>query len=416
MKIYLFLIVIAYILKEAFKYLVIYMNLNHMMRKGDVVPPEFDGKINKEGMKKAGDYQSERVRFGMIASLFNNIVIIVFIFGGLLSLYNRWISSLNLPFIFAGWLFFILLFYTNEILSIPFGLYSSFKIEARYGFNTMTPRLWLSDFLKSISISTAMNSLLILAGLLLIQWAPDSWWIWVWTFILVYSIFFMYISPYVIEPLFNKFAPIDDESLRERIIRLTDKVGIHVGRILKMDASKRSRHTNAYFTGIGKTKRIVLFDTLLSGMDQDEIIAVLAHEIGHWKGRHILKMMVISAIVSLVALFLTFRLTQSDLLLRLFNISTDTLFVKLFIISFLAGIVATPLKWFMSWLSRRHEREADRTSYELTSDGERMVSALVKLSKENLSNLYPHPLYVAIYYSHPPVLERIRYIRSLLKA
>jgi STE24 endopeptidase len=277
----------------------------------------------------------------------------------------------------------------------------------------MTLRLWLSDFLKSISISTAMNSLLILAGLLLIQWAPEHWWIWVWAFILAYSIFIMYLSPYVIEPLFNKFAPIDDESLRERIIRLTDKVGIHVGRILKMDASKRSRHTNAYFTGIGKTKRIVLFDTLLSGMDQDEIIAVLAHEIGHWKGRHILKMMVISGCVSLVALFLTFRLAQSDLLLRLFNISEDTLFAKLFTISFLAGIVGTPLKWFMSWLSRRHEREADRTSYELTSDGERMVSALVKLSKENLSNLYPHPLYAALYFSHPPVLERIRYIRSL---
>ncbi|HLF87006.1 MAG TPA: M48 family metallopeptidase [Nitrospiria bacterium] len=415
MKIYLFLIIIAYIFKEAFKYLVIYMNLNRMRRKGDVVPPEFNGKINREGMKKTVDYQSERVRFGLIASLFNNIVIITFTFCGLLSIYNRWITSLNLPFIFAGWLFFILLFYANEILSIPFGLYSSFKIEARYGFNTMTPRLWLSDFLKSISISTAMNSLLILAGLLLIQWAPDSWWIWVWAFILAYSMFIMYISPYVIEPLFNKFAPIDDESLREKIIRLTDKAGIHVGRILKMDASKRSRHTNAYFTGIGKTKRIVLFDTLLSGMDQDEIIAVLAHEIGHWKGRHILKMMVISAIVSLVALFLTFRLTQSDLLLRLFNISTDTLFAKLFIISFLAGIVGTPLKWLMSSISRRHEREADRTSYELTSDGERMVSALVKLSKENLSNLYPHPLYVAIYYSHPPVVERIRYIRSLAR-
>ncbi|MEK7871274.1 MAG: M48 family peptidase, partial [Nitrospirota bacterium] len=187
MKIYPFLILIAYILKEAFKYLVIYLNLNEMRRKGDIVPPEFDGKINKEGMKKAGDYQSERVRFGLIASLFNNIVIIAFIFGSLLGLYNRWIAFLNLPFIFAGWLFFILLFYANEILSIPFGLYSSFKIEARYGFNTMTLRLWLSDFLKSISISTAMNSLLILAGLLLIQWAPDHWWIWVWAFILAYS-------------------------------------------------------------------------------------------------------------------------------------------------------------------------------------------------------------------------------------
>lgn len=413
MKIYLLLILFAYILKEAFKYLVIYLNLKHMRRQGTSIPPEFEGKMDETLLKKTQTYQAERVHLGTIFSLFSNIAVIIFIFGDLLDLYNSWIASFDLPFVLSGWLFFILLSWTNEILSIPFSLYSTFKIEKRYGFNTMTPRLWVSDLAKSILISTLMMSILIFAALFIIQFDPDYWWLWVWSFLLAYSIFIMYISPYVIEPIFNKFTPVDDESLKEKIVRLAEKVGIHASRILKMDASKRSRHTNAYFTGIGKTKRIVLFDTLLGNMSHDEIISVLAHEIGHWKKKHLVKTMVLFESISLIAIYLSFILVRSDLILRLFNISHDTLFVKLLILSFLSGILALPLRWIGNSMSRRHEREADQVSYELTVDKEGMVSALVKLSKENLSNLYPHRLYVALYYSHPPVLERIRYIRGL---
>lgn len=413
MNIYLLLILLAYILKEAFKYAVIYLNLRHMKESGLSIPPEFEGKIDEDMLKKAKEYQAERIRFGTISSLFNNIVMIIFIFGGLLDIYNSWIASLNLSFILSGWFFFMLLSWGNELLSVPFSLYSRFKIEKRYGFNTMTLKLWLSDFLKSFLISTVMMTFLIFAALFLIQFDPDYWWLWVWSFLFAYSIFIMYISPYVIEPIFNKFTPVDDESLKEKIIRLADKAGIHTTRILKMDASKRSRHTNAYFAGMGKTKRIVLFDTLLGNMRHDETIAVLAHEMGHWKKKHLIKTMVILEIFSLIAIYLFFRLVQIDLLLKLFNINTDTLFAKLLIISFLGGIITLPLRWLLNSFSRRNEMEADRISYELTENKEDMVSALVKLSKENLSNLYPHPLYVAIYYSHPPVVERIRYIRAL---
>jgi len=384
-----------------------------MKKAGLSVPPEFQGKMAQDVMKKTREYESEKTRFSFISSLFGNIVAISFIFGGLLDIYNSWIVSLRLPFMVSGWFFFILLSYANDFLSTPFSLYHTFHIENRYGFNTMTFRLWISDFLKSLILSTVIASLTLLAGLWLIQWSPDHWWFWVWIFLFLFSIFMIYLSPYMIEPLFNKFTPIEDESLKGRIMAITEKAGIHVSKILRIDASKRSRHTNAYFTGIGKTKRIVLYDTLLDGMSHDEILTVLAHEIGHWKRHHLLKTMGILEAASLAALYLCFRLIQTDFLTTLFHIGEATVFAKMVLLAFLGGMIAFPLKPLKSSLMRKHEREADSFSYELTKDAESMVSAFVKLSKENLSNLHPHPLYVSLCYSHPPILERIRSIRNM---
>ncbi|MBI3593246.1 MAG: M48 family metallopeptidase, partial [Nitrospirae bacterium] len=269
---YLVLILCFYILKETFEYVVQYLNLRHLRKAGAAIPPEFEGQIDEALLKKTQEYEADKTRFSFVSSIFGNIVTVIFIFGGLLNIYNSWIASQNLSFIISGWLFFMLLSYAGEFLSMPFSLYSTFKIENKYGFNTMTIGLWAADFIKSLLISSIMMSLIIFAGLWLIQWSPNYWWFWVWGFLFVFSIFIMYISPYIIEPLFNKFTPIDDESLKERISKLTDKAGIHASRILRIDASKRSRHTNAYFTGIGKTKRIVLFDTLLGSMGHDEIL------------------------------------------------------------------------------------------------------------------------------------------------
>lgn len=386
-----------------------------MRKVGVSVPPEFEGKIDTSLLKRTMDYEAEKTRFSFISSIFSNIITIIFIFGGLLNIYNSWIASLSLPFIISGWLFFILLSYGAEFLSVPFSLYNTFKIENKYGFNTMTLRLWVSDFIKALLISTIMMSLLAFAGFWLIQWSPHHWWFWIWGFLFIFSIFIMYISPYVIEPLFNKFTPIEDESLKERIMKLTARAGILTSRILRIDASKRSKHTNAYFTGIGKTKRIVLYDTLLASMNHDETLAVLAHEIGHWKKKHMLKMIIAFEIFSFIALYLSFKIIQSDALLTLFHIRTNTLFAKFVILAFLADILSLPFSPCVSYFMRRHEKQADRVSYELTRDSESMVNALVKLSKENLSNLYPHPLYVTLYYSHPPILERIRYLKGFIK-
>ncbi len=383
-----------------------------MRRAGATVPSEFAGKIDESVLKKTIGYETEKTRFSFISSIFSNIITIIFIFGGLLNIYNSWIASLNLSFIVSGWLFFLLLAYGSEFLSIPFSLYHTFKIENKYGFNAMTSRLWVSDFIKTLLISTVMLSLVTFAGFWLIQWSPHYWWFWVWGFLFIFSIFILYISPYIIEPLFNKFTPIEDESLKERILKLTNKAGIHASRILRIDASKRSKHTNAYFTGIGKTKRIVLYDTLLASMSQTEILSVLAHEIGHWKKKHMLKMIIAFEVFSFIALYLSFKIIQSDFLVTLFHVSSNTLYAKFIILAFLTDILSLLFTPCVSYFMRRHERLADRASYELTKDPESMASALIKLSKENLTNLYPHPLYVTLYYSHPPILERIRYLKG----
>jgi STE24 endopeptidase len=406
-------ILVLYILKESFEYVVQYLNLVHMRRFGNAVPDEFKGEIDEGLMKKTREYEAEHTRFGFLSSIFGNIATVVFFFSGLFNAYNSWIASLRLPFILSGWLFFMILFYANEFLSIPFSLYNTFKIENRYGFNTMTFKLWASDLAKSLVLSMLLLSILLPAGLWLIEVSPGFWWLWVWGFLFLFSMFVTYISPYVIEPLFNKFTPVEDLSLREGIIRLLEKAGIRAERILRVDASKRSRHTNAYFTGIGRTKRIVLYDTLIEKMNREEVLSVLAHEIGHWKKRHILKMIALFEVLSGIALYLSYRFMQGDYLATLFHIERATFFAKALILAFLAGILILPLRPILNSYIRRHEKEADITSHELTNDSEGMVRALVKLSRDNLSNLYPHPLYVSFYYSHPPILERIRYIKGL---
>jgi STE24 endopeptidase len=409
----LYLILFLYILKEAFEYMVQYLNLKYMKKAGISVPPEFEGKIDAQLLEHMQDYERDKTLLGFVSSLAANIVVIAFIFCGLLDRYNTWIASLNLSFMVSGWLFFLLLSYAGEIASAPFSLYAIFRVENKYGFNTMTPRLWAADFVKSQLISTLMLSLVIFAGLWLVQWSPLHWWLWVWGFFFVFSLVVMYISPYVIEPLFNKFSPVQDELLRDKIVTLAKKAGIQTSRILKVDASKRSKHTNAYFTGIGRTKRVVLFDTLIENMDSNEILSVLAHEIGHWKKKHLLKTLAAFEIFSFLGMYISFRVIQGDMLLHVFGIGTGTFFVKLLLLGFIAGIFLFPLKPVANFISRKHERQADVVSYELTGDAASMVNALIKLSKENLSNFYPHPLYVALYYSHPPVAERIRYLKGL---
>lgn len=385
-----------------------------MMRFGLSIPPEFEGKIDGNLLKKTQEYEEEKTRFSFISSIFGNVITIIFIFGGLLNIYNSWIASLNRPFILTGILFLLILSYASTFLSIPFSLYSTFKIENKYGFNTTTPKLWLTDFLKSILVSTILMGIVALVGLWLIQSSPNYWWIWVWGFFLIFSLFMMYISPYVIEPLFNKFTPIEEEGIEDKIKKLMQKVNLKVSRVFKMDASKRSRHTNAYFTGIGRVKRIILYDTLLEKMNHDEILSVLAHEAGHWKKKHVLKMIIVLELISFIGIYISFRILQTDLLTALFQIKQGTFFAKVIVLGFIGGIISFPFIPLSNYVSRRFEREADMFACELTGNSESMASALIKLSKDNLSNLYPHPFYAAFYYSHPPIVQRIKDIKKTL--
>ena len=405
------IIFIAYLFVAVGGYWLYYLNLSCLRQHGATPPPEFEGQIDQGLLSKIRDYTIEKIWFGFISSVFNNIILLLFLFGGLLNIYNLWIASKNLSFILSGLFFFLPLLYAETALSIPFDLYNIFKIEKKYGFSNITFRLWVMDTIKSLFISTILLSLVISIGLYLVQKSPDFWWFWVWCFFFAFSIFMIYISPYVIEPLFHRFRPIQDEALVGSIRALMQKVGIKVSRVFMMDASKRTSHTNAYFTGIGKVKRIVLYDTLIEKMDHDELLSVLAHEAGHWKRKHLLKYILLTEGIALIVMYVSFRLLQADLLLNLFNIEDGTFFAKVVILGFLGSIVAVPFSPLLMSLSRRHENEADRFSYELTWNAQGMINALVKLSRDNLSNLSPHPLYVVFHYSHPPVLERIREIK-----
>lgn len=411
MDILLVIIISAYFMVVIFGYWLDFLNLSHLKKYGAVIPPEFRGHIDGTLLRKTRDYNVEHTKFEFVSSIFNNVFFLFFIFM-FLNIYNTWVLSFDLPFIVTGLVFFLLLSYAETIISMPFNLYNTFKIENKYGFNTMTLRLWITDTVKSLIISTLLMSLLIAVGLYLIQKSPYLWWLWVWCFFLVFGIFMMYISPYVIEPLFHKFTPVADPELESGIRVLMEKVGIKVSRVFTMDASKRTKHTNAYFTGIGKVKRIVLFDTLIEKMDQDEILSVLAHEAGHWKKKHVLKHIIVTEVIALIVIFVAYRLLQSDFLVELFHIDQGSFFAKLVILGFIGSLVSFPFSPLFHYFSRRHENEADRFAYELTGNGESMITSLVKLSKDNLSNLHPHPLYALFHYSHPPVLERMRRIKN----
>lgn len=412
MKNPLVIILAAFLLTEAFGYLIEYLNVRRLKRSSDVIPPEFEGKIDLSVLEKARGYTLENTRFSFIASLFNNLIILVFFFGGLLNIYGRLMESLGLPFVVSGLLFFLILYYADTVLMLPFGLYRTFKIEKAHGFNTMTFGLWVKDLLKQQAVGTVLMSAVISAGLFIVLKSPELWWLWVWLLFLAFSVFMMYISPYVIEPLFNRFEPVQDENLVEGIRGLAEKAGIKVGRVFRMDASKRTTHTNAYFTGIGRVKRIVLYDTLLERLNKDEIQSVLAHEIGHWKKRHLLKYLMITEAVALAALFISFKLLQGETLNSIFNIQGGTFFTKVIVLGFLGSLAAFPIGPLMLYLSRRHEIEADAYARSLTNNAGALADSLVKLSRDNLSNLHPHPLYVVFHYSHPPVMERIRHLNK----
>jgi len=415
MTIWMIIILVLYLLIVLFGYWMKFLNISYLKKYGHKIPEPFEGHIDGELLKKTSDYTFEHSRFGYFESIFDNILLVVFLFGGLLAMYNGWIASLQLSFILTGILFFLFLSLASTILDIPFDLYSTFKIENKYGFNTTTAKIWITDFIKSMLISIVLMGIMGGIGFWLIKASPNYWWIWLWAFFLVFSLFLMYISPYVIEPLFNKFTPIAEEykELEEKIRKMFEKIGIRVSRVFQMDASKRSKHSNAYFTGIGKVKRIILYDTLLEKMDEDEILAVLAHEAGHWKKKHILKKIIVSELMGFISIYISFRILQTDWLTQIFKIEPATFFTKLIILGFIGSIISFPFTPLSSYFSRKHERQADQVAVNLTGKPDGLISSLIKLSKDNLSNLHPHPFFAKFYYSHPPIVQRLSELKEM---
>ncbi len=410
MKLGIFLIFSA---MTAFTYWLRHINLQHLKEHGYKVPGGFEVAITEEKLRTSSAYTFDSSRLGLWDSLFDNALLIIFLFGGFIATYDSFVGSFGHSPIPSAILFFLLLTWASTLIGIPFDLYGTFRIESRYGFNTTTPKLWIIDLIKSQAIGAVLLAFLTAVIFWLICWSSLHWWIWVWAFLALFSLFMMFVSPYLIEPLFNRYEPVTEEGLEDDIRVMMEKAGLKVGKVQQMDASKRSRHSNAYFTGIGKVKRIVLYDTLIKQMNHGEIVAVLAHEIGHWKKGHIWKRLLWAEILALAGSWISFKLLVWQGLPGLLGLPTDiSLPARMVVLGFLSSLVLFPLGPFSAWRSRCHEREADRFASDLTGRPQDLASALIKMSAENLSNLFPHPLYAAFSYSHPPVVERVATLNS----
>ena len=401
------LLLILYLLVLGCRLWLRHLNLQHLKAHAHEVPAGFEGIVDRQLLARTSAYTLATSRVGLIESLFSSLLLLLFLFAGLLAWYDALILDVTTSFIGQGCLFVLGLLLAQTLIDIPFSLYRTFVIEERFQFNASTPKLWLTDLLKSFAVGVILVSLLTAGSLALVQASPNLWWLWVWGLFALITLLLMYLSPVLIEPLFFKFQPLQDQALAERVKAVMKQAGLQVERVQQVDASRRSKHSNAYFTGIGRVKRIVLFDTLLEQMSDDEILAVLAHEAGHWKLGHIWKRLLSMELVSLLVCWLFWLVLSREGLSGWFGLVELSFLGKVLLVGFLASLVSFPLTPISSLRSRRHEWQADQFARNLTGEPESLASALVKLCKENLSNLHPHPFYAWFYYSHPPVVERI---------
>ena len=404
---------VLFIGSSLFQWILSRMNVDHLRRFGDIIPEEFEGRLEGETLSKMTAYTVESSRFGSCVSFFDDALLLVILLSGLLPWYVGIIASLDLNFVLSGLLFFAGPAAVGFIFDIPFDLYRTFGIEKRHGFSTITIKLWLMDLIKGLLISMIFMGILLGSFLALVRYFPQSWWFWGWLLFALFQLFVLWIYPVLIAPLFNTFMPVSDEGLRGKILHLAERADLRIREIFQVDAGKRSRHSNAYFTGLGKTKRIVLFDTLIASHTHEELLSVLAHEIGHWKKGHIIKQLLFIEIVSLVLFYLAYRLIGWPLLYETFGFDGVTLYVGLFLLAVLFRPLAFFLKPLGSSMSRRYEREADDYAGRLMGTTAYLVDALRRLATDNLANLHPHPFYAWFHYSHPHLTERIRRLREI---
>ena len=405
-------LLLSFLLTLACRVALAALNLSHLRRHAATLPPEFEGVVDVATLERTARYTIERTRLGLISRLASSAVVIAFVFGGGLGAYDRFVTGWVSSPIGAGVVFFVGLGLASAVLELPLSVYSTFSVEARYGFNKTTPGLFVSDWLKSTLLGALLTAAFAAAALWFVELAPDTFWLWTWAFAIAVSIFLIFVSPYLIEPLFFKIKPLPESQLVTDVRAMARSVGVELERVLEMDASRRSSHSNAYFTGLGRVKRVVLFDTLISKMTESEILAVLAHELGHWKLGHILKRLIVSALVSLGLFYLGYRLIDWQALPSVVGLDQASLPARVVILTVLGSVAAFPLTPLSALWSRIHEWQADDFANRVTKRPADLASALIKLSRDNLSNLHPHPLFAAFYYSHPPVIERVRKLRT----
>ncbi|MGA1825758.1 MAG: M48 family metallopeptidase [bacterium] len=386
------------------------LNVNHLRKYGEKIPKAFEGMIDGEELQKIRNYTLDKIHFSFFQTVICKLFFLYIVLSGILPWLAKTVAHMD--YVWAGLIFFSVPSILAALVDLPFDLYHSFVIEERYGFNTKTFKTWVSDLCKSIVVIAILGGILLSALLLLLKYMGPSWWIWTWATLLGFQLLMTVIYPTVIAPIFNKFTPLEESNLKCKIEQLAKRVGLTVRGIFQMDASKRTRHTNAYLSGLGKAKRIVLYDSLIESHSEDEILGVLAHEIGHLKKHHIKKHLAVFSVFSLVLFYLASQLITWDVMFISFGFSEISLYVGLFLLGLLWGPIGYFLSPLMMAISRKFEREADLYSFGLMKSTAPLTLALKKMAKDNLSNLTPHPLYVWFHYSHPPLLERISYLEK----
>lgn len=392
------------------------LNLRHALSRRHQVPVPYQDFIDLQAYQKSIDYTVTKTRFSRYQAAFDDGLLVVVLLTGFLPLLYTGLTCVLGEGIWGQSLVLIAILALLSLPSLPFDWWSTFRIEQRFGFNKSSIALWLSDKAKGALIGFVFLCPLLALLLYCVESAGEVWWMWGFGLFFSFQVLMVVLYPMFILPLFNQLKPMAAGDLRERLFALAERTGFQAQTILVMDGSKRSGHSNAFFAGFGRFRRIVLYDTLIDQMSVDELEAILAHEIGHYKLGHIPKMIAVSAL-STFALFAGLGyLSQSDWLTRAFffeGAAANAFVPVLLLVLLLSGVVGFWLSPLTSRLSRKHEYEADHFARDAVGSPDPLVQSLRKLHKENLSNLVPHPRYSAFYYSHPTLLEREHSLHNL---
>lgn len=356
---------------------------------------------------KAVAYTLEKSRFDSVNSVFDTLVLLLVLFSGFLPVMYSW--SVGWGAADAVWTRAIFILLAGAVLSIPslpFEWWEQFRIEQKYGFNKSTPGLWVMDRLKGVALLFAIGFPILYALLALVRWTGDAWWVWGFALVFGFQLVMLVLYPKLILPLFNKLTPLPEGELRERLLALGERTGFRAKTIEVIDGSKRSGHSNAYFTGFGRFRRIVLFDTLIAQLAPDELEAVLAHEIGHYRRGHVPRMIALSAVMLFAGFAVIAWLARSPWFNLAFGFPPGEVAPSFLLFGLLSGAVTFWFSPLMNLLSRRYEYQADAFARDAMQGPAAMVGALRKLAQENLSNLTPHPWFSGFHYSHPTLVER----------
>ena len=373
------------------------------------IPRALDGIYKREDYRRSQEYTRAATGFGFVSSTFSLVVVLAFWFSGGFKFLDGVVRNWGLPLIPTGMIYVAILLGAYGLLTLPFGIYHTFVVEQRFGFNRTTPRLFVADRLKGLGLALILGAPLLAGVLFLFEYGGAFAWLYAWAAVTAFLLIVQYVAPMWILPLFNKFTPMPDGELKTAILEYARANNFPVSKLFVVDSSRRSTRANAYFTGIGRSKRIALFDTLVQQHTTRELVGVLAHEIGHYKKKHVIQGTVISIVHTGFLFFLLSVFLTSPGLYAAFGVQASV-YTGLLFFSLLYTPVEMLLSIVMNMVSRHNEKQADRFAALTTSDPSTLANALKRLSANNLTNLTPHPFYVFLNYSHPPLLERVQSI------